>query len=123
MKKLSLFSIFIAVFFVTNAQKKSNPIHPLVLEYSKLADEYMKKNPQDISREEVGKMSTVSNQIECLLSLNQAKIVIPFFVENNMRNRLCGSDEYPQTEILDKASFNMYKTTIEKLTKKAQLGK
>ncbi len=118
MKKLSfLFLIFIAN--ATFAQTDAKVTHPKVKEYSLLVNDYMtyKKSGKNEPFKDLLKMSTVADEINCLLTIEQAKIAMPFFVENNMRARSCGSADYPKTAVLNSKSVNEYKASIDKMTK------
>jgi hypothetical protein len=39
-------------------------------------------------------------------------------VENKMRARSCGSNDYPTTALLNQESVTKYKTSIDSITKK-----
>lgn len=101
--------IFISVFVFS--QNKSN-INPKVLEYAKMVDDYEKTGKLTSS------MSNLANEINCMLTLEQAKLVLPFFVQNNMRGSSCGSNEYPVKAILNNESVNKYKSAIKLLESK-----
>jgi len=106
--RIALATTFIFINVFVFSQNKSN-INPKVLEYSKMVDEY-KKTGQLTT-----KMSNLANEINCMLTQEQAKSVLPFFVQNNMRGFSCGSNEYPAKAILNNESVNKYKAAIKRL--------
>jgi hypothetical protein len=108
-------TIFFALIYSLSSfsQSATKTIHPKVTEYSTLVAEYNKTGKADFS-----KISTVADEINCMLTLDQAKSILPFFVENKMRARSCGSNDYPTTALLNQESVTKYKTSIDSITKK-----
>jgi hypothetical protein len=118
MKKLSLlFLIFVAN--ATFAQTDAKLIHPKVNEYSLIVNDYMtyKKSGKNEPYKDLLKMSNLADEIKCLLTIEQAKKATPFFVENNMRARSCGSADYPGSAVLNNKSVNVFKASIDNLMK------
>lgn len=111
MKRLLLAGL-ILLSIESMAQDSKTAIHPKVKEYAELADTYEKTGKRNLE-----KMSVLANEINCLLTLEQAKDALPYFVNNKMRGRTCGSGEYPSKEILNKASVDKYKTSMNKMKK------
>lgn len=63
----------------------------------------------------VTKMSAIADEINCLLTKDQATDIMPFFVNYNMRERSCGSADFPDKAIFNAASVLEYKNCIKKL--------
>ncbi len=118
MKKLSLlFLIFVAN--ATFAQTDAKLTHPKVKEYSLIVNDYVtyKKSGKSEPYKDLLKVSKLADEINCLLTIEQAKKAIPFFVENKMRARSCGSADYPESAVLNNKSVNAYKASIDNMMK------
>jgi hypothetical protein len=118
MKKLLLLPlIFIAN--ATFAQTDATITHPKVSEYSLIVNDYLtyKKSGKTEPYKDLMKMSSIADEINCLLTIDQAKKVIPFFVENKMRARRCGSADFPASAVLNEKSVNAYKASIDNMMK------
>ena len=118
MKKLALlFLIFVAN--ATFAQTDAKLTHPKVNEYTLIVNDYLtyKKSGKNEPYKDLMKMSNLADEINCLLTIEQAKKAITFFVENKMRARSCGSADYPESAVLNEKSVNAYKASIDKMMK------
>lgn len=112
--KILVITSFCAIYsFSSFSQTATKTIHPKVKEYSTIVAEYNKTGKADMV-----KMSSVADEINCMLTLDQAKSILPFFVEYKMRARSCGSNDYPVTELLNQESVTKYKASIDSMTKK-----
>lgn len=110
-----LLATLLSVFFSLSSfsQTTSKSIHLKVKEFSTLASEYVKTGKTDAL-----KMSTLADEINCMLTLEQATAIMPVFVENKIRGRACGSNDYPSTAVLNQESVMKYKASIESMYKK-----
>jgi len=117
--KKAFFILFFLVFGVAFAQTDPKAVHPKVKEYSLISNEYTKyqKLGKTEPFKDLMKMYSLAEEINCLLTLEQAKRVIPFSVENKMRARDCGSAEYPTNAVLNELSVTTYKAIIDKMMK------
>ena len=88
-------------------------------EYKVFVDQYKKSEPgnKEKQRELLVSMSNCSQEIICLLTKDQCTEAMPYFVENNMRERSCGSLEYPGEAVLNKLSLDEFKSCIKSLQK------
>ena len=80
MKKLSLlFLIFVAS--ATFAQTDAKLTHPKVKEYTLIVNDYVtyKKSGKKEPYKDLLKVSNLADEINCLLTIEQAKKAIPFF--------------------------------------------
>ena len=113
--KKILLATLLSVFFSLSSfsQTTSKSIHLKVKEHSTLVAEYVKTGKTDLL-----KMGTLADEINCMLTLDQAKAIMPFFVENKMRVRSCGSNDYPSEAVLNQESVTKYKASIESMYKK-----
>jgi hypothetical protein len=118
MKKLSLIFLIFAS-NATFAQSDAKATHPKVNEYALVVNDYLtyKKSGKTEPFKDLMKMSNLSDEIKCLLTKEQAQKVMPYFVENNMRARSCGSADYPQSAALNDKSVDAFKASIDSMMK------
>jgi hypothetical protein len=118
MKPLFLIIGILLATFPLKAQKTTSTIHAKVKEYSEFTNKSLKTD--DLTYDEINQMSRLADQINCLLTLEQAKLAIPYSVENKLRGRFCGDDNYPIEKEINQASFNLYKSCLDKLMARAK---
>jgi hypothetical protein len=107
MKFISTIILLLAV-FTAKAQSNPKEVHSKVKEYHAMATEFKKTGKADVY-----KTSPLATEITCMLTLEQAKVAMPFFVENNMRARSCGAETYPTKAVLNKLSVDKFKAALD----------
>ena len=106
-------AVFLIIIFLTGnvsfAQKENN-----IKKHSSIVNEAIKANNFDMAS--VTKMSDLANDINCHLTKKQAEAcgLVNF---SDMRNRSCGSPDFPTKEEYTANDIVIYKATINKLKK------
>jgi hypothetical protein len=103
------------------SQSSEKSIHPKVAEYKVLVNQYLETGTQgdkEKQKQIMVPMGKCSQEIICLLSKEQCIEVMPYFVENNLRERSCGAPQFPNKAILNKLSFDEYKSCIKRMSGK-----
>ena len=93
-----------------NAQISRNPIDGKVSEFTKLVNSCVSGQ-----RVDKVKLKSLYNEINCSLLEAQAESIDPELV--NTREEICGSSEFPRTQIVSDATFKRYALSVENYVK------